>query len=400
MLSKRVSTIEYAIRDLVVEAQKVEKTGKKVLYANIGDPLKYDFSPPQAMMEALHAAVHAGHNYYGDSQGDLEFRQAIAEREKRVAHANITANDVIVTAGVSEAIMFLTAAVIENGDQALLAGPGYPPYISYTKFFGGEPVFYRTIEENGWQPDIRDMEKKISGKTKFLLVINPNNPTGAMYDRATLKEIANLAGQHNLTLVADEVYDLLSFDKKFTSMASIVGDVPMIGFNGLSKGYMATGWRTGWTYFVNADERMKEIKEGMMKQTRIRLCTATPFQKAAIPLLRGNDRHLENEMKRLRERRDLSFKRLNEIHGISAAKPEAAFYIFPKIEQSAMKKGGWKTDKEFVLDLLHTKQVLTVNGSGFGGYGDNHFRVVFLPAVETLEEIYDRIEDFMRKRIE
>ncbi|MEM7817249.1 MAG: aminotransferase class I/II-fold pyridoxal phosphate-dependent enzyme [Candidatus Aenigmatarchaeota archaeon] len=393
MLAQRMSRVEYAIRDLVAEAQKLERAGKKVLYANIGDPQKYGFEPPRAMLEALHGAVHAGHNYYTDSEGDAECRQAIAERERRIGGAKIAPEDVIVTAGVSEAILFLNAALIEEGGEALLPGPGYPPYMSYANFFGGRPVFYRTAEENGWQPDISDVEKKITGRTKYLLVINPNNPTGAVYSKKTLKEIINLAGQHKLVLVADEVYDSLTFDKPFHSMAGLAAEagVPIIVFNGLSKGYMATGWRLGWACFVNADEQLNAVKEAMLKLARVRLCAPTPVQKAAIPMLRNSEKVLKKEVEALRERRDFSYKRLNEIPGISAAKPEGAFYIFPKIEDAK-----WKDDKSFVLDLLHKKRVLAVHGSGFGGYGEGHFRIVFLPEVKILAEIYDRLEAFMK----
>lgn len=395
MLARRVAKVEYAIRDLVVEAQKLEKQGKKILYVNIGDPQKYGFAPPRAMMEALHGAVHAGHNYYTDSEGDPECRKAIAERERRVSGVKLDADDILVTIGVSEAILLLNAVLIDSGDEALVPGPSYPPYMSYINFFDGRAVFYRTTEENGWQPDVADIEKCITKKTKYLLVINPNNPTGAVYSKNTLKEIINLACQHKLALVADEVYDSLTYDKKFHGMAGLAAEAgaPFIGFNGLSKGYMATGWRIGWAYFVNADERLLEIKDAMLKLARVRLCAPTPFQKAAIPLLREDKKILANEVEILRERRDFSYRRLNEIPGLSTTKPEGAFYIFPKIED--MKR--WKNDKEFVLDLLHKKNVLTVHGSGFGRYGEGHFRIVFLPEMKVLEEIFDRIEAFMRK---
>ena len=397
-LAERTKSVTYAIRDLVVEAQKLERSGKKVIYANIGDPLKYDFSVPAPMAEALCTAIRDNHNYYSDSQGDFEFRQAIAAREHRMSGIRVPPEDIVVTAGVSEAILLLTAALVERGDEVLLPGPSYPPYIAYTTFFSGQPVFYRTAEEQGWQPDIIDIEKKLTDKTKFLLLINPNNPTGAVYSRRTLEEMVNLAGQHNLTLVSDEVYDSLVFDKPHYGAASLTTDVPVIGFNGLSKGYLATGWRIGWAYFANMDQLHEEIKEAMLRLARVRLCPSTPAQKAAINLLHGDNQHLTDVISRLRERRDFSFTRLNEIDGISATKPEAAFYIFPQINPETMRKGGWHTDKEFVLDLLRTKHVLVVNGSGFGAHGENHFRVVYLPSMGTLSEVYDRIDDFVRLR--
>lgn len=396
LFAERVNAVEYAIRDLVEEAKKLEKQGRKIVYVNIGDPLKYDFAPPAEMVEALYDAAKAqNRNFYTDSQGDRELREAIAEKEKRINKAfSINADDVVVTSGVSEAIFFLCAALIEKGDEALLGGPGYPPYIAFTKLFGGVPVYYRNDEGAGWQPDISDVEKKITPKTKFLLSINPNNPTGAVLDKKALRELIDLAAQHDLIFVSDEIYDLMAFDGEFTSAASLTKDVPIVGFNGFSKSYLAPGWRLGYAYFANADERLQQLKENMLRFARIRLCASTPAQRACIPVLLGKHAHVAEVKRKLKERGELSYRRLNEIDGLSAAKPKGAFYIFPRIEMN----GRWRTDKEFVLDLLNKQNVLTVNGSGFGGYGESHFRIVFLPQPEVLNEVYDRIDAFMKSR--
>ncbi|MFH0949347.1 MAG: aminotransferase class I/II-fold pyridoxal phosphate-dependent enzyme [Candidatus Aenigmatarchaeota archaeon] len=394
MIAKRMGTVEYAIRDLVVFAQKLEKQGKKIIYLNIGDPLKYDFATPSCMAEALNKAVAANHNYYSDSQGDMECRTAISEREKRLNNVNISPDNIIITSGVSEAISFVASALIEDGDEALVPGPSYPPYISYIKFFGGKPVFYKTDESTEWKPDIDDIEKKINEKTKFILLINPNNPTGAVYDKKTVKEIINIAGQHNLPLISDEVYDFLVFDGEFHSTASIAEDVPIIGFNGFSKSSLATGWRLGYMYFSNG---LDELKESVLKLARIRLCASTPMQKAVLPSLRGDSQYEKDikDMKaKLLVRRNLAWKRLNEIPNVSATKPSGAFYIFPKIDLNDV----WKNDKEFVIDLLNTENVLVVNGSGFGDYGESHFRSVFLPHPDVLENAFSKIERFMKAR--
>ncbi|MBI4895793.1 MAG: aminotransferase class I/II-fold pyridoxal phosphate-dependent enzyme, partial [Candidatus Aenigmarchaeota archaeon] len=219
--AKRMACVTSPIRELVATAKQLEKSGKHVLYANTGDPLRYDFDPPPSVVKGLMKAVKNRHNYYADSQGELDCREAISKREKRVNNIHVDPNNIIITDGVSEALSFLTSILIESQSEALLPGPSYPPYITRIEFFDGRCNFYKTIEEDGWQPSVENIEKKITDKTKFLLVINPNNPTGAVYSKKTLKEIINLAGQHNLTLVSDEIYDLLTFDARLVSISSL-----------------------------------------------------------------------------------------------------------------------------------------------------------------------------------
>lgn len=391
-LTERVKTIEYAIRDVVVYAKKLEKIGKKIIYLNIGDPCKYDFDTPQHIKEAYCEAIKRGYNWYSDSKGLLELREAIVEKEKRLNNVNIDPENIIITSGISEAILMFTAAVIDKGDEVLVPGPTYPPYIAYTKFFGGKPVSYKCDEENGWQPDIEDIRNKISEKTKILVVINPNNPTGALYDEKTIKEILNVAAEHELIVVSDEIYDQIVYEKRHVNTARVAGDIPVVVFNGFSKVYLATGWRLGYMYFYDPEGKLEHLREGVEKQARIRLSTNTPAQVAAITALKGSQDHIREMVEKLRKRRDYTWKRLSEIDSINCVKPEAAFYAFPKINLG----NKWKDDKEFVLGLLKSKGVLVVFGSGFDPvYGKDHFRMVFLPPLEILEEAFNKLENYI-----
>ncbi|WP_010478796.1 pyridoxal phosphate-dependent aminotransferase [Thermococcus zilligii] len=393
--SERGMGVEYAIRDVVLPARELEKKGIKVISLNIGDPGKYDFQPPEHMIEAYCRALREGHNYYGPSEGLLEMREAVVQREKRKNGVDITPDDVRVTAAVTEALQLIFGGLLDPGDNILVPSPGYPPYTGLVKFYGGIPNEYETIEENGWQPDIEDMRKRINERTKAIAVINPNNPTGALYEKKTLREILDLAGEYDLPVISDEIYDLMTYEGKHVSPGSLTKDVPVIVMNGLSKVYFATGWRLGYFYYVDPEDKLAEVREAIDRLTRIRICPSTPAQLAAIAGLTGPMDYLEEYMKKLRERRDYIYKRLTEIPGISTQKPQGAFYIFPRIEE----RSKWKSDKEFVLDVLHQAHVLFVHGSGFGRAGEWHFRIVFLPPVEILEEAMNRFEEFMRKRL-
>jgi len=395
-VTQRAKTIEYAIRDVIVLAKKLEKKGKKVVYLNIGDPVKYDFDTPAHIKQALKKAVEEGANWYSPSEGLPELREAICEKEKKVNGVEISPENVIITQGISEGIQMLMAAIVESGDEILVPGPSYPPYISYVRFFGGKPVSYRTVEDNGWQPDIDDLRSRITRKTRGIVVINPNNPCGALYGEKIVREVVDLAGEHKLLLVSDEIYDRIVFKKGFVSAAHIAKDVPVIGMNGFSKTYLMTGWRLGYMYFHDPNGELKELKDCVEKETRIRLCANTPVQKAGIAALRGSQGHIAEMVKKLRERRDYSLKRLNEIEGISCTKPEGAFYVFPKVEGVGSR---WETDEEFARQLLEKTGVLVVHGSGFDPtYGSGHFRAVILPPMETLEKAFDLLERFMSRQ--
>ena len=395
-VTARVKTIEYAIRDIIVHAREIAKTGKKIFYLNIGDPVAFDFRTPPHVRQALCKAVEEGANNYSPSEGLPELRQAVAEKERRINGVNISAEDVIVTSGISEGIQMTMAALIDEGDEILLPGPSYPPYISYTKFFGGKPVTYETVEENGWQPNIDDLRRKISKRTRGIVIINPNNPCGALYGEKTVKQIIDLAVEHDLLILSDEIYDQITYTENFVSTAHLAKDVPVVGLNGFSKVHLMTGWRLGYLYFHDPRNQLQELKQCIEKEGRIRICANTPVQKAGIAALNGPQDHVKDLVRRLRQRRDYAWKRLNEIEGLSCAKPEGAFYVFPKIHAVGSK---WKTDLEFALDLLKETGVLFVHGSGFDPiYGAGHIRGVFLPPVETLEQAFNEVERFMKKK--
>jgi tyrosine/nicotianamine family aminotransferase len=394
--TERVSTIEYAIRDVIVHAKKVASTGKKIYYLNIGDPVAFDFVTPPHIRQALAKAVEDNANYYSASEGIPELREAISQKEKRVNRIEIAPEDVIVTQGISEGIEMVMAALINPGDEVLLPGPTYPPYISYTKFFGGKPVTYQTVEEDGWQPNVDDLRRKLSGKTRCIVIINPNNPCGALYEEKTVREIVDIAAENNLPIISDEIYDQIIFDKKLTSTATLAKDVPVIGLNGFSKAYLMTGWRLGYVYFHSKNSELQDIKQGIEKEARIRLCANTPVQKAGVAALNGPQDHIKQTVAKIKQRRDYSWKRLNEIEGISCSRPEGAFYVFPRIHGVGSR---WRTDFEFVLDLLKETGVLFVHGSGFDPVcGAGHVRGVILPPLETLEKAFDALEKFMKNK--
>ncbi len=395
-VTERVRTIEYAIRDVIVHARQVAKTGKKIYYLNIGDPVAFDFRTPIHIKQALMKAVEEDANAYSASEGLPELREAISQKEKRVNDVDASAENVIVTQGISEGIQMVMAALIDAGDEILLPGPTYPPYISYARFFGGKPITYQTVEENGWQPNVDDLRKKISKRTRGIVIINPNNPCGALYEEKVIRQILDLAGEHDLPVISDEIYDQIVFEKKFVSTTHLTKDVPVIGLNGFSKAYLMTGWRLGYVYFRDQKGELQEMKQCVEKEARIRLCANTPVQKAGVAALNGPQDHVKETVRKLKERRDYAWKRLNSIEGISCAKPEAAFYVFPKIREVGSR---WKTDMEFALDLLKETGVLFVHGSGFDPvYGAGHVRGVILPPIETLEQALGEVENFMKKR--
>ncbi len=389
--SVRSKRIEYAIRDVVVPANELERKGIEVLKLNIGDPIKYDFRTPEHIRRAAAEAVMNSRSEYSPSEGLPELREAIVEREKEYG-VDITQNDVIVTTGVTEALMMIFAAALDPGEEILVPGPTYPPYITYPTFYDGVPKTYRTVEEDGWQPDIDDIRKKIGPRTKAIAVINPNNPTGAYYDTKILRQIADVAAEHGLFVISDEIYDRMLYDDDFVSIANVAKDLPVIILNGISKVYLAPGWRIGYLAIRDPDGSLEDIRDGIFRQARARLCANTPLQIGYLAALRGPQNHIRETMEKLRVRRDYVAKRVEEIEGLSVVPPKGAFYMFIKVH-------GCRDDKRFALDLLRKKHVLTVHGSGFCPvYGKGHFRIVNLPPVEYLEEAFNRIESFMRER--
>jgi alanine-synthesizing transaminase len=394
-VAARAKTIEYAIRDVMAHADLITKTGKKIFCLNIGDPVAFDFPTPPHIRQAMIEAVQAGENCYSPSEGVPELRQAIVEKEKRVNDVSIPAENVLITSGVSEGIRLVIAALIEKGDEILVPGPAYPPYISYSKSYDGTPITYETLEEENWQPNIDDLRCKISEKTRAIVIINPNNPSGAVYRQTVVKQILDVAGEYNLLVLSDEIYDQIRYTEDYVSTTHLAKDIPVVGLNGFSKVYLMTGWRLGYVYFYEPNSELQELRQTIEKEERKRICANTPAQMAGIAALNGPQDHIKHMVEKLKRRRDYAWKRLNDIEGIGCAKPEGAFYVFPKIYDVGSK---WKTDLEFAVRLLKETGVLLVHGSGFDPvYGAGHVRGVFLPPIEMLEEALTEIERFMKK---
>ena len=389
-VSNRIANVEYAIRDITLHARQYEKAGKKIIYLNIGDPVKYDFPTPDHIKKALIDAVTSNFNYYADSEGILELRQAIVKKESQKG-LSITVEDVLVTNGISEGLDMVTASIVEPNSEILMPGPYYPPYASYVKFYGGKPIEFKITEDG--TPDIDDIKSKITPKTRALCVINPNNPTGEVFDRKSLKQLIDLASEHDIYIICDEIYDRLVFDKEFTGIGKVAKDAPVILLNGFSKVYLMTGWRCGYICMNSDCQKLENIRNNIPKLARVRIATNLPVQKAAVAALEGPQGYIAQTVTKLKKRRDLVVKRLNEIDGISCKLPNGAFYTFPKILHN-----GWKDDKDFVLDLLDKTGILTVHGSGFGELGKGHFRIVYLPNEQVLEQAMDKLADFVNTR--
>lgn len=387
-VSKKVSGVEYAIRDIVLVARQVEKQGKKITYLNIGDPVQYGFQPPQNVKDAMIKAIREGHNYYAQSEGLTELRDAIAKKEKSKG-LGVSADDILVTNGVSEALDMIMSSIVEEGDEVLLPGPYYPPYASYVRLHGGKPVEFAVDLKNS-TPDIDDIKSKITKNTVAICLISPNNPTGVVFSEKSLKELVNIANQHDLYIICDEIYDQIVFDEKFTGIGKVSSDSPVILLNGFSKVHLMSGWRIGYIAF-NSSQKLAQLRENLPKLARVRISTNLPVQYAALESLRGPQDYISEFVSELKKRRDFVIKRLNSISGLSCSNPKGAFYAFPKIE-----KNPYKTDQQFVTELLKKTGVLTVHGSGFGTqYGSGHFRIVFLPDINTLGFALDEIENFI-----
>jgi aspartate/methionine/tyrosine aminotransferase len=393
MVSRRLKDLEYAIRDIAVIADEVEAAGKQIYHLNIGDPVIYDFKTPEYISKALAEATFAGQNFYVNSLGVPELRSEVCKYERNKNEINITPNDILITSGVTEGIFFLLAGLLENGEEILVPGPTYPVYFNYAQFFDGVPIEYELDEKNEWEPKIDDIRKKITPKTKAILISTPNNPTGTLYSTKKIKQIIELAGEFDIPIISDEIYDQIVFEKEYTCPATLSTDVPIVGLNGFSKAHLATGWRMGYLYYYDPHDKLTELKEGIENMARARLCANSIAQYAAIEALKNPGPHTEEMVKKLRKRRDYSYKRLRKIEGLSVVNADGAFYLFPKIAINEFDR--WDNDKEFVIDLLRATGVCGVYGSGFGTYGKNHMRLTFLPDLETLEEVYNRIEGFL-----
>ena len=398
--TSRASQIEYAIRDVVVPAAKLEAEGHDILKLNIGDPLAYPGLPtPNHMIDAYHKALNDQQNGYSPAYGISELRDAIAEDENNKQNGgwNCAADNVYICHGVTEALQVIFAAFLNKDDEVLAPGPHYPPYMAYPQLFSGKTVEYRLDADNDWSIDFEDLESKMNDRVKLLVLINPNNPTGNVISKEELDKIIDLASKwQNCTIISDEIYDRLNFNGNHYSTASRSTNVPVITLNGVSKVYYAPGWRIGYMALHDPSNKLSDIKDGLERLLRSRLCASTPAQYGYLAGLKGDDSWMQDYLTTVRKHNDLCLEQIYTIDGISVQAPQGAFYMFVRITHDY-----WKDrDKEFVLKLLHDKHVLLVHGSGFSKeYGKGHFRMVFLPSEKILKDALMRIDQFLQQPI-
>ncbi|MGA3126475.1 MAG: aminotransferase class I/II-fold pyridoxal phosphate-dependent enzyme [Candidatus Korobacteraceae bacterium] len=390
--AKRMANVSYAIRDLAVVADQVARQGHEIMYLNIGDPCKFDFPTPPHMIEAAERAMRDGFNGYGESLGEHSALNAIRAQAEAKGFQNI--QGIMVGYGSGEVIEHCLTALLNPGDNVLTPIPDYPLYGAVLGKLSAEANSYFLDEENGWQPDLEELAARINARTKAILLINPNNPTGAIYSRATLERVAELARRHNLLILADEIYDKLILDDgcEHVSIATLAPDLPVITFNGLSKAYLVPGWRIGWAIATGPAAAFTDYLEAVYKLLRARLSAPLPFMHTIAPALQGPQEHLKEARAKLRRRRDLTVQWAARTPRVSLAAPKGAFYAFPKLDVP-------EEDISFVTGLLQEKHVLCVHGGGFGQRaGTRHMRIVFLPQEEILEQAYGRITDFITQR--
>src|SRR6187401_1741399 len=386
--AQRVDRFTYAIRNIVVEAKKVEAAGKKVRYLNIGDPNQFGFLTPPHLIEAVIKAMRDGHNGYVPSPGIASAREAVAA-DFVSRGVNVSADRVLITSGTSEGIELALTGIVDEGEEVLVPSPTYPLYTAVLAKIGAQPAYYRTDHTNNWQPDLDHIKTLINAKTRALVVIDPNNPTGAIYPEATRRALIEIAEQHGLVILADEVYGDLSYDGPVAAMAALDNDAPIISYSSLSKAYLAPGWRAGWMA-VGSSPRLDPALAAIKKLADGRLCSPGPMQYAVTAALTGDRSHQIAFRKALRERAQLTADRLNAIPGMRCVMPQGAFYAMPQV---TLPPG--RTDEDFVLALLRDTGVLVVYGSGFGtALEDGFFRIVFLASLEELSAIYDDVADF------
>jgi alanine-synthesizing transaminase len=393
--SQKLINVCYDIRGPVLdEAKRLEDEGSRIIKLNIGNPAPFGFEAPEEIVQdVIHNLPNA--QGYCDSKGLFAARKAVMHECQRKKIANVTIDDIYIGNGVSELIVMSMQGLLNEGDEMLIPAPDYPLWTAATSLSGGSPVHYRCDEENGWQPDLEDMEAKINDRTRGIVVINPNNPTGAVYSQATLEAIIELARRHNLIIFADEIYDKILYeDAKFISMSSLADDVLFLSFNGLSKTYRAAGFRSGWMVLSGAKHRAKDYIQGLDMLASMRLCSNVPSQYAIQTALGGYQsiKELIGDGGRLRRQRDLAWQMLDALPGVSCHKPEGALYLFPRLDPEIY---PIESDEKFAFDLLSQQKVLIVQGSGFNLPDSQHFRIVFLPHEEQLIEAVGRIATFL-----
>ena len=393
--SAKLANVLYDIRGPIMDAaRQMEDEGQKIIKLNLGNLAEFGFEAPEEIQQDMirNLPNSAG---YSDSKGIFSARKAVMHETQRQGIAGVTLDDVYLGNGASELITMATNALLDNGDELLLPMPDYPLWTAATSLSGGKPVHYLCDEENGWMPNLDDIRSKITPRTKGIVVINPNNPTGVMYADELLKQIILIAREHGLVIMADEVYDKVLYDGvKHTALASLSTDVLTLTFNSLSKSYRSCGYRAGWMVVTGDKTVAKDSIEGLNMLSNMKLCSNVPGQWAIQTALGGYQsiNELVGEGGRLRRQRDLAYELITAIPGVSCVKPQAALYMFPKLDPKVY---PIKDDRQFFLELLKATRVMLVQGTGFNWPSPDHFRIVFLPHENDLREAIDRIAKFL-----
>ena len=395
--SEKLNNVCYDIRGPVLElAQRMEEEGQKIIKLNIGNVGVFGFDPPEEIQRDMIRNL-SNASAYSDSKGIFAARKAIMQYSQEKGIQGVTLDDIYTGNGVSELIVMSMNALLNNGDEVLVPAPDYPLWTAAVSLSGGLPVHYLCDESKEWAPDLADLRKKITPRTKAIVVINPNNPTGAIYSKEVLVELTEIAREYGLILFADEIYDKMLYDQeKHLSLASLSTDVVIITFNGLSKNYRSCGYRAGWMVVSGDKEMVRDYIEGLNMLSSMRLCANVPGQYAIQTALGGyqsiND--LVGEGGRLAKQRDLAWKLITEIPGVTCVKPKSALYLFPKLDAEMY---PIEDDQQFIADFLKEEKVLIVHGSGFNWAKPDHFRVVFLPHEDVLKEAIGRLARFLER---
>ena len=393
--SNKLDNVCYDIRGPVLKAaDQLESDGHTVLKLNIGNPAPWGFNAPEEILRDVIRNVPQSQGYC-DSKGLYSARKAVMQYYQQVGVTDVDVDDIYIGNGVSELVAMSVQALVNDGDEVLIPSPDFPLWSAAVNLCGGKAVHYLCDEENDWQPDLADLRSKITPQTKALVVINPNNPTGAVYQRDMLEQLIAIGREFDLVMFADEIYDKILFDEEpYIPLASLADDLLMLTFSGLSKSYRVAGFRSGWLVVSGARERALDYIEGLNILASTRLCANVPTQHAIQTALGGHQSIFELTAPggRLFEQRNVAWQLLNEIDGISCVKPKGALYLFPKIDTA---KFNIQDDEQFALDLLMQEKVLMVHGSGFNWPRADHFRIVFLPHVEQLKEALGRLKNFL-----
>lgn len=398
-LSENLSNVYSDIRgDIYKRALQMEKAGEKVLKLNTGNPAAFGFNMPESIKNKVIKSFDTALGYC-HIQGMEEAREAIKDYHLRLGVRDITEDDVFIGNGVSEVASMVISALVGPSDEVLVPSPCYSLWTNFTHLSGGKSVFYSCREEDNWQPDTESIKRQISKKTKAIVLINPNNPTGVMYSKEVLEEIVDIARKNNLVIISDEIYDRLILDEKeHIPTATLSDDVVVVTTNGLSKSHCICGLRCGWAVISGDRKERKKLCEALVRIASIRLCPNTLMQLAIKDALKdeGYTREMIKEKGRLREQRDACVSELSKISGISFVKNHAAFYIFPRLD---IKRFGFESDRDFAKRLLEEKKILIVPGSGFSAEDNEHFRIVMLPKKDELTNAVAGMADFLKKHI-